>query len=171
MSNLMRFSLIILALFGLFAATALSTIDSFSEAAVPPVQHVHVTPSPHLKETPLQIGSHTYTLEVAQSFKESELGLMGRTSLPAGHGMLFTFFPPEPARFWMRHTLIPLDMLFIADSTVIHVQEAAPPCPEKLGNKCPSYGANALLDYVVELPAHTARRDGIKPGTRIGKQP
>jgi uncharacterized membrane protein (UPF0127 family) len=130
-----------------------------------------IAPSPHLSETPLQIGKHTYTLEVTKTFKESQLGLMGRTSLTTGHGMLFTFFPPEPARFWMRHTLIPLDMLFIADSKIIYIQEAAPPCPRNLGDQCPTYGPDALVDYVVELPAHTARRDGLKPGARIGKQP
>src|SRR6478609_9769465 len=138
------------------AAFAVSPTSSVREEAV--------VPSPHLRETSLQIGKHNYILEVTQTPEESQLGLMGRKTLPTGHGMLFTFFPSEPVRFWMRHTITPLDMLFVADSKIIHIQEAAPPCPEKLGEKCPTYGTDALVDYVIELPAHTARKDEIKVG-------
>jgi uncharacterized membrane protein (UPF0127 family) len=129
-----------------------------------------ITPSPHLRETSLQLGKHSYLLEVTQTPEEAQLGLMGRKTLPVGSGMLFTFFPPEPVKFWMRHTLIPLDMIFVADSKIIHIQEAAPPCPEKLGERCPTYGPDTLVDYVIELPAHTVHKDGIKVGMLIGKK-
>jgi len=130
-----------------------------------------VTPSPHLRETNLQIGKHSYLLEVTQTPEEAQLGLMGRKVLPSRTGMLFTFFPPEPVRFWMRHTIIPLDMLFVTNSKIIHIQEAAPPCPEKLGERCPTYGPDTMVDYVIELPAHTVHKDGIKVGMTIGKKP
>jgi len=152
-------------IFGISASWASSPSHS-----TPETDGASVTPSPHLRESILQIGKRSYLLEVTQTPEEAQLGLMGRKILPAGSGMLFTFFPPEPVKFWMRHTIIPLDMIFIADSKIIHIQEAAPPCPEKLGERCPTYGTDTLVDYVIELPAHTVHKDGIKVGMLIGKK-
>lgn len=70
-----------------------------------------------LEVIPLEIRSggrvHRFNVEVAQSADEQARGLMFRQSLEPDSGMLFPMVPPRPAGFWMKNTLIPLDMLFI----------------------------------------------------------
>lgn len=89
-----------------------------------------------LEIVPLTIRSgdsiHRFNVEVARTEEEQARGLMFRDSLAPNVGMLFPFVPPRPASFWMKNTLIPLDMIFvradgsiarIADNTVPHSLE------------------------------------------------
>ena len=86
---------------------------------------------------------------------------MQRPPLPPLRGMWFPFKKPRPLRFWMLHTLAPLDMIFVRGDTVVSIQPRVPVCP---GLPCPSYGPRQLADGVVELAAGEAERLGIKTG-------
>jgi len=57
--------------------------------------------------------THRFVVEVARSAQEQETGLMNRPSLGPDRGMIFPYDPPQPVSFWMKDTLIPLDMIFI----------------------------------------------------------
>ena len=68
--------------------------------------------------------AHRFDVEVARTADEQEQGLMFRTSLPAKGGMLFPFAKPKIASFWMKNTLIPLDMIFVrADGSIDRIAE------------------------------------------------
>ena len=68
--------------------------------------------------------AHRFDVEVARTADEQEQGLMFRTSLPAKGGMLFPFPKPKLASFWMKNTLIPLDMIFVrADGSIDRIAE------------------------------------------------
>jgi len=82
------------------------------------------------------LGSQTFNLEVAQTPKQQEIGLMNRTFLPDNQGMLFPQDPPSPVAFWMRDTLIPLDMIFVSQSTVVEIAQNLQPC---MTEYCPLY--------------------------------
>jgi len=107
-------------------------------------------------------GPQAFTVEFAIAPDEHARGLMFRKSLPERHGMLFDFGAEQEVAFWMRNTLIPLDMLFIGgDGTIRHLHENATPLSEE---PIPSrYPVRAVL----ELAGGSARRFGIAIGDRV----
>ncbi|WP_156679701.1 DUF192 domain-containing protein [Sphingomonas sp. LMO-1] len=73
-------------------------------------------------------GTRAFRVEVARTDAEQARGLMFRKHLAPDAGMIFPFSPPRPAAFWMRNTLIPLDMVFIrADGTIARIAANATP--------------------------------------------
>ena len=107
------------------------------------------------------------TLETARTEPAREQGLMDRAVLAPHTGMLFVFERDERVDFWMKDTLVPLDMIFIAgDGTVrrvfSNVPVVAPTLPDE---QIPREGAPAK--YVIELPATEASADGIVEGVKL----
>jgi uncharacterized membrane protein (UPF0127 family) len=58
-------------------------------------------------------GEHRFTVQVAATVEQQETGLMFRRALPPNEGMIFPYDPPQEVSFWMKNTLIPLDIIFI----------------------------------------------------------
>lgn len=112
------------------------------------------------------IGGQKIGLEVARTPNEQSTGLMYRTELAKDRGMLFVFNPPHPVRFWMKNTLIPLDMVFMSNGVVKYLGTNIPPCKT---DACPSYGPDAKIDIdrVIELPAGRATELKLKLGDRL----
>lgn len=109
-------------------------------------------------------------LEVAQSEQEITRGLMFRTSMPEDAGMVFLFDPPRPVNFWMYHTLIPLDMLFIKNGKIVKLFENVPPCKSENPRECPTYPSNEAgptVTEVVEVNGNWCQRHGIKEGDPV----
>jgi hypothetical protein len=114
---------------------------------------------------PLEIRSggkvHTFTVEVAATEDEQAYGLMNRTQLGPNEGMIFPMKPPRPASFWMKNTLIPLDMLFIrADGSIARI--AANTVPESLE----PVGVSEPVAAVLEIPGGRAAQLGITEAAR-----
>jgi uncharacterized membrane protein (UPF0127 family) len=108
---------------------------------------------------------HAFTVEIATTPAEQQHGLMDRTSMPAGHGMLFVFPDSQPRTFWMKNTLIPLDILFFdADRHLVTIQADAQPCK---ADPCQLYPSNESARYVLELNAGTAAKLGARKGDVI----
>lgn len=107
-------------------------------------------------------GNARFTVEVADDTQERMRGLMFRESLSQSTGMLFIYDRPGPASFWMKNTLIPLDMIF-ADrhGTVTHVHSRAVP-----GDLTPIDGGDGVL-FVLEINGGIAEALGIAPGTEL----
>ncbi len=90
---------------------------------------------------------------------------MYRQKLAADRGMLFVFSSEGVHKFWMKNTLIPLDMLWIAgDGRIIHIEHDVPPCK---GDPCPSYGPDTPARYVLEVNAGYARERGVGVGDQV----
>lgn len=106
-------------------------------------------------------GQH-FSIELATTPAEQEYGLMNRTSMAADHGMLFVFHDTAPRIFWMKNTLIPLDMLFFnAHHKLVAIQADALPCK---ADPCQLYPSGVPARYVLELNAGTVARLGIRKG-------
>jgi uncharacterized membrane protein (UPF0127 family) len=115
---------------------------------------------------PLEIatknGVQVFSVEMATTEEEKTTGLMYRKELADGKGMLFDFSPEQEVTMWMKNTYIPLDMIFIrADGRILRIAENTEPFSTKL---IPSHG---LARAVLEVPAGTAQKYGIKPGDRV----
>ena len=107
------------------------------------------------RETPIDI-------EVAEAPEEKQLGLMFRTELPDGHGMLFPYDTPQDVNMWMHNTYIPLDMVFIrSDGTVHRIESRAEPLSDRI------ISSKGIVRAVLELPGGAAERIGLKPGDRV----
>ena len=138
-------------------ATSPSVSGSLTEVAVNSGQTLPVSAQARVRE-------RTIGLEVARTPQQQEIGLMYRTSLAEDRGMLFPFEPPQPVRFWMKHTLIPLDMIFLRDGVVKAIAAAVPPCTTQ---SCPTYGPATLINQVIELRGGRAAKLGLKVGNQV----
>ncbi|HLY04897.1 MAG TPA: DUF192 domain-containing protein [Rhizomicrobium sp.] len=143
-----------------FAAAVLLCALPFSAAAVP------TSPNGKLPVTAVIIdtehGSAKFQAEVASDPVSQEKGLMFRKSMAPDAGMLFDFHKPDFQTFWMKNTLIPLDMIFIrADGTISSIAPNATPQSE---TPIPSYEP---VRAVLEISGGRAAQLGILPGEHV----
>ncbi|HEY0788913.1 MAG TPA: DUF192 domain-containing protein [Thermoanaerobaculia bacterium] len=104
-------------------------------------------------------------VEVVSDPETRALGLMHRPSLRADRGLLFLFPTTDVHAFWMKDTLIPLDMVWIDESSrVVDVKTSVPPCK---ADPCPSYEPAGAARYVLELAADQAAAHRVAPGSRL----
>lgn len=119
-----------------------------------------------LEKIPLRIESggqvHHFTVEVARSGDEQARGLMFRESLGPDEGMIFPFERPRIASFWMRNTLIPLDMIFIrSDGTIERIAGNTTPLSDE------PVSSIGYVTAVLELRGGRAAELGIAEGDRV----
>jgi uncharacterized protein len=107
------------------------------------------------------------TLEVARTDAQREHGLMDRTSIAPHAGMIFVFPTDSKLTFWMKDTLIPLDMIFIgADGTIRKIYHNVPVLPPHTPDaKIPLEGASG--QYVIELAAGDSEVEGLAEGVKL----
>jgi uncharacterized membrane protein (UPF0127 family) len=107
-------------------------------------------------------GTARFNVEIADDPAERAQGLMNRPSMPASAGMLFLYETPQRAGFWMKNTLIPLDMIFLDETgTVTRVHENAVPLDETTIDG--GYGVIAVL----EINGGLASAIGIAEGAEL----
>ncbi len=107
-------------------------------------------------------GAARFSVELADTPDERAQGLMNRETLPRGAGMLFVYDPPQPAAFWMKNTLIPLDMIFAdAAGRVVRVHSNAVPLDET-----PIVSGSDVV-MVLEINGGLANRLGIAAGAEL----
>jgi len=149
---------------GMAACSPVSASDSATPTSTASEPRIH--PASGLAVIPLTVvtarGPHVFQVEVAASEREQARGLMFRTAMGADEGMIFPMNPPRPAAFWMKNTVIGLDIIFIgADHKVLNIAANAVPYDE---TPLPSAGDAA---GVLELNAGRAAQIGLKPGDKV----
>ena len=164
----MRWSLPIARSLSMAAALAVGACSP--QAAAPAPTPAATTPAKHpisgLDVIPLTISQngkvHDFRVEVARTLEQQEQGLMFRTAMGADEGMLFPSDQPAQRSFWMKNTVIPLDIVFIgADHRISNIAANAVPYSEDPIN---SQGAAIA---VLELNGGRAAELGFTPGALV----
>lgn len=154
-------------LYGLLAVGLLSGILSASPVrALAEDMSEPTQAQPTLPQEKLTIvstsGHHAFSVELATTPRQQQVGEMFRTQLPADSGMLFLWATPQQSDMWMENTLVPLDIVFIApDQRIQAIAENA--VPRSLAH-ISSHGPAAAT---LELPGGTASRLGIMVGDKV----
>jgi len=126
----------------------------------------YVAPRPASTLVMLPDGS-TVHVELATTEAEKAYGLMGRTKLPEGRGMLFINREDAQVGYWMYHCKIALDIIWIAaDHRIVEMSPNTPPCLGK-SSTCPTYGGHEPYRYALELPAGDISRHHLQVGETI----
>lgn len=108
---------------------------------------------------PLKLSDQEIDVELACSVEEQSKGLMFRSELPQNQGMLFVFPQERTLSFWMKNTLIPLDIAYIdAQGKIIDIQQMQPQTTTAHPSKAPA-------KYALEMNQHWFKENKIEPGT------
>ncbi len=107
----------------------------------------------------MRLGTQTFVLEVADTPKSRQAGLMYRRQMPDDHGMIFVFDHPQVLEFWMSHTYLPLDIAFVdSDGKVVALKSMEPLVTS------PTTSSDSPALYAIELSRGAARRAGLRMG-------
>lgn len=126
-------------------------------------------PQDNLTTTDATLAGHPFHLKLARTASEKTKGLMFVKQLPEDEGMLFCYDKPTMMRFWMKNTLIPLDILFFSqDLRVLEIIESMEPALSGMPDHAlPTYSSTQPVQYALELSAGVVKKLGIKPGDSL----
>lgn len=120
--------------------------------------------STELVKKTICINGKCFFVEVADSYALREKGLMNRKELDKDSGMFFVFNKYGKYPFWMKNTLIPLDIIWIKDNKIVFIAENVQPCKTII---CPEVNPNTDANYVLEINAGLSKEFGFKIGDEI----
>ncbi|HET9628202.1 MAG TPA: DUF192 domain-containing protein [Novosphingobium sp.] len=143
------------------AAAALLVPIAPTLAKAPSAARAVVHPLSGLPVIPLRVHGHRFRVELAKTPAQQQKGLMLRQSMGADEGMLFPESSPRQVAFWMRNTILPLDIVFIGpDRRIVNIVNAIP------FDETPLPSAGPVI-AVLELNAGRTKALGIKVGDRV----
>lgn len=106
-----------------------------------------------------------FKVETVEGEKDISIGLMYREKLDADEGMLFLFPDEDRHSFWMRNTLIPLDIIWLdKDKKVVFLKEGAEPCKEEI---CETFKPDKNALYVLEINKGAVKEKGLQVGDAV----
>lgn len=112
------------------------------------------------------INNQKYNVEIANDDKKRQDGLSNRKSLGEKDGMIFLFPKKEKLSFWMKNTLIPLDIIFIDNDKIVHIAKNAKPEKEVKG-VLPIYTTPVNADKVLEINGGQVDKYKFKNGDKV----
>jgi uncharacterized protein len=110
------------------------------------------------------LGDACLWLELAKTPKDHAMGLMHRERLEEEYGMLFIFETSEVRHFWMKNTLIPLDIIWLDENKKVIGYSQAKPCEK---DPCPLYSSEKKAKYVLETKKGFMEKNNIEPGETL----
>ncbi|MCP5286123.1 MAG: DUF192 domain-containing protein [Burkholderiaceae bacterium] len=129
------------------------------------IAHAQNGPQPKLPTVPLTAGMHVIQAELAITPMQQAIGMMQRRSMGANEGMLFVYDAPERLCFWMRNTLLPLSIAFVADDGRIVGLADMQPLDET------SHCTPEPARFALEMNQGWFKKRGLKKGDRLRGAP
>ncbi len=109
----------------------------------------------------------SFVVELANDNNSRAMGLMFREEMATDAGMLFIFPDSYPRAFWMKNTLIPLDILYFdEDRKLVSISEKTPPC-KNTTTRCPNYPSGKAAKYVLEINSGLSEKYGFSAGDEL----
>jgi uncharacterized membrane protein (UPF0127 family) len=134
-------------------------------ALMPPVAQAQQAPQPKLRTVDITVGIYVIKAELAVTPEEQATGMMMRREMPGNEGMLFVNGTPGVRCFWMKNTLIPLSIAFIADDgSIVNMADMQPQSEE-------SHCSAEPVRFALEMRQSWFVRRGLKPGTKLRGRP
>jgi uncharacterized protein len=145
----------------LVATLVIALVGAFLGALAPQAALAQDKPQMNLPVVELRAGSYSIRAQVAATPEQRSVGLMHRRDMPQHEGMLFVFEQPSVQCFWMKNTLLPLSIAFLADDgTVVNVADMK---PQALDSHC----SDKPVRYALEMNQGWFAKRGVKAGTRL----
>ena len=152
------------ALFSLWCAGAILAVACGAAGKPNPSASPSPSPAPSGPRVAMPSGA-TYQVELARTPEDQAQGLMFRESLRKNTGMLFLFPQKGVHKFWMKNTMIPLDMIWMdSDGKVLFVSANTPPCK---ADPCADYGPEGPASSVLEIAGGMAAKEAVRPGVLL----
>ena len=122
-------------------------------------------PQPRLQTIDLTAGIHVIKTELALTLPQQMTGMMWRTEMANNEGMLFVYEQPDTRCFWMRNTLLPLSIAFIADDgSIVNIADMKPKSDQ-------SHCSTKPVRYALEMRQGWFDKRGLKPGLKLRGAP
>jgi len=137
---------------------------TITETATPKTGDTQLETCRDFEQAELQINGQPLSVALATTTAEKARGLSGCASVPEKSGMYFVYDTPRQVQFWMKDMLIPLDIIWIADGTVIGIEAGVPPA-DPADTDPPRYQPSEAITGVLEVPAGQAEALGIRIGS------
>lgn len=117
----------------------------------------------------LKIRTQVLEVMIARTPEQQKRGLCCRNALPENQGMLFIYDQPRADnKFWMKDTLIPLDMFWLdSDKKIIYIEKSVQPQPGVSDAELKTYGPELASQYVLETNAGFANKHNIQIGDQV----
>ncbi len=146
-------------------ARALWLLMSMCMLLVAPLVQAQIAAQPRLPTVDIQAGMFIIKAELAITPEQQATGMMFRTEMGTNEGMLFVNEAPAQRCFWMRNTLIPLSIAFIADDgTIVNIAEMEPRSDK-------SHCSAQPVRFALEMNRGWFAKRGLKPGSRLSGKP
>ncbi|MCL5438523.1 MAG: DUF192 domain-containing protein [Patescibacteria group bacterium] len=121
---------------------------------------------PFMKTPSVTIKSQKFSVTVAKTLKDTEIGLSEKTSLPQNQGMLFAFKDPGFYPFWMKKMKFPIDIIYINKNKIVTIFENAA-VPDPKTQQIPIYKPETQANMVLEINAGLSKKYGFKTGDEV----
>lgn len=113
----------------------------------------------------VEIDGRVFEVDIADDTEERQQGLMFVEEMKDNKGMIFVYDKPRNLAFWMKNTLIPLDIIYIGENyRVVSIAKNAQPCEN---DPCKSYSSNVEAQYVLEINGGLSDEYGIEVGDKV----
>lgn len=122
--------------------------------------------SPFQKNPTASINNHTFSLTVAKSSDEKQIGLSQRQSLAENQGMLFPFGTPEYYAFWMKNMKFPIDIIYLRNNRIVTIYKNVQP-PGSPTDAPAIYKPDEPADTVLEIKAGLSDKYKLKKGDTV----